>query len=181
MKRSNQIGFFKQARTKIFLLYVVLMLAAVALAVPIFRALLFAAVDERVNDDFLEEVARFKEVYTEWSQSRESSFASLSLTLDAFIFSELPEDDNFLVVLLDGEVYRSNPVFLPEVIRSGSALIETWSGLDEPMQGRQKTGDPTAGEVLYVVTPLVVNGVHRGQFVIAHLSAGERKDRKSVV
>ena len=59
MKRSNQIGFFKQARTKIFLLYVVLMLAAVALAVPIFRALLFAAVDARVYDVFLEEVARF--------------------------------------------------------------------------------------------------------------------------
>ncbi|MEO0394362.1 MAG: HAMP domain-containing sensor histidine kinase [Cyanobacteria bacterium P01_A01_bin.137] len=176
MQRSNQIGFFKQARTKIFLLYVVLMLAAVALAVPIFRALLFAAVDERVNDDFLEEVAKFEEVYAEWSQSREPSFASLSTTLDDFIFSELPEDDNFLVVLLDGEVYRSNPIFLPEVIRPGSDLIEIWSGLDEPMQGRQKTGDPTAGEVLYVVTPLVVNGVNRGQFVIAHLSAGERHE-----
>ncbi|MEL6230636.1 MAG: ATP-binding protein [Cyanobacteria bacterium J06627_3] len=176
MKRSNQLGFFKQARTKIFLLYVVLMLAAVAIAVPIFRILLFAAVDERVNEDFLEEVEKFEEVYAEWSQSREPSFASLSSTLDDFIFNELPEDDNFLVVLLDGEVYRSNPLVLPEVIKSGSTLIEIWSGLDEPMQGRQKTGDPIAGEVLYMVTPLVVNDVNRGQFVIAHLSAGERNE-----
>jgi signal transduction histidine kinase len=40
----------------------------------------------------------------------------------------------------------------------------------------QRTDDPAIGKILYVVQPLRVNGETRGQFVVAHLAAGERQE-----
>lgn len=81
MARSNQIGFFQEARTKVFLLYVALMLASVALAVPIFRARLFRAVDARVNEQLLEEAAEFDDVYHQWLASDNASFETLLIAM----------------------------------------------------------------------------------------------------
>lgn len=176
MKRSKPFGFFKETRTRIFLIYVALMLAAVVLAIPIFRALLFSAVNERVNEDLLEEVEEFDEAYVEWSQSEDRSLISLKQTLDDYMSTTLPEDDNFLIVLVDGELYRSNPGFLPQVINANSALMEKWGQLDENTQGKERTGNPSVGDVLYVIEPLVIDNELRGQFVSVHLSAGERQE-----
>ncbi|MBT9315520.1 HAMP domain-containing protein [Leptothoe spongobia TAU-MAC 1115] len=176
MKRSNQISFLKEARTKIFLLYMALMLAAVALSVPIFRALLFRAVDARVNENLLEEATEFDDVYNQWLASDDPSFETLSVAVDEYVTGELPEDDNFLIALLDGQVYRSNPIVLPDAIRPGSDLFAHWIQLDDDTQRKTNTGDPAVGRVIYMVDTLVVDGVTRGQFIIAHLSAGERQE-----
>ncbi len=176
MKRSRKFGFFREAQTRIFLIYVAFVLIAVGLAVPIFRTLLFSAVDERVNEDLLEEVEEFEEVYTEWSQADSPSLTSLKATLDNYLSSTLPEDDNFLIAVVDGDVYRSNPFFLPDAINVESELFEKWTQIDETTQGRERTEDPSIGNVLYVVEPLVIDDELRGQFLIAHLSAGERQE-----
>ena len=178
MKRSNPraASFFRETRTRIFLIYVALMLAAVGLAIPIFRSLLFAGVQKRVNADLLEEVESFETAYSQWQSSGEVTVASLSVMLDGFIGSSLPEDDNFFIALIDDEVYRTNPIFLPDYINSESALMDRWSQMEGYNEGQQMADDPTVGQVLYVVEPLVVNGVTRGQFVITHLSAGEEQE-----
>ncbi len=158
------------------MIYVAFMLMAVGIAIPIFRTLLFSAVDERVNEDLLEEVEEFNEAYTEWLQSDNPSLISLKTTLDNYLSSTLPEDDNFLIAVVDGEVYQSNPVFLPNVINVESELFEKWTKIDETTQGKERTEDPSTGDVLYVIEPLVIDGELRGQFLIAHLSAGERQE-----
>lgn len=176
MKRSKTVGFFREARTRIFLTYVAFMLIAVGLSIPIFRTLLFSAVNERVNQDLLEEVEEFDAAYTEWLQSDNSSLASFKTTLDNYLSSTLPEDDNFLIAVVDGDIYRSNPVFLPDAINVRSELFEEWTQIEENTQGKAKTGDPNIGDVLYVIEPLSINGELRGQFVSAHISAGERQE-----
>ncbi|WP_246564296.1 sensor histidine kinase [Leptothoe spongobia] len=153
-----------------------LMLAAVALSVPIFRALLFRAVDARVNENLLEEATEFDDVYNQWLASDDPSFETLSVAVDEYVTGELPEDDNFLIALLDGQVYRSNPIVLPDAIRPGSDLFAHWIQLDDDTQRKTNTGDPAVGRVIYMVDTLVVDGVTRGQFIIAHLSAGERQE-----
>ncbi len=177
MKRSQSFGFFQEARTKIFLTYVALMLTAVGLAVPLFQTLLFSAVEARVREDLLEEVEEFDETYADWSESDQSSVESLSIAIDNFMDSTLPEDDNFLIALLDGNVYRTNPGVLPAAVGPESDIFDQWIEVkDDDIQGQQLTDDPEVGKVVYIVKPLVVDGTPRGQFVIAHLSAGERQE-----
>ncbi|MEM7063973.1 MAG: ATP-binding protein [Cyanobacteria bacterium P01_B01_bin.77] len=176
MNRSNRIGFFKEARTKIFSIYVALMLAAVASTIPLFRTLLFRSVDARVNESLLEEAAEFDDVYNEWLASDDPSFETLATAINDYVTGELPEDDNFLIAILDGEVYRSNPIKLPDAIQPGSELYSYWQRLDDDVQGKRSTDDPNVGRVIYVVDTLVVDGTTRGQFIITHLSAGERQE-----
>ncbi|NEQ52070.1 MAG: HAMP domain-containing protein [Leptolyngbya sp. SIO3F4] len=176
MKYFNQTGFFKEVRTRIFLIYVALMLAAVGIAIPIFQTLLFGAVDGRVKEELKEEVEEFEEVYQEWSQSDQWSFETLSMNIEEYVAGELPEDDNFLIVLLDQELYSFNPINLPDAIAPGSALFDHWTQLENSSKGTFDTDDPVAGEVLYVASSFVVDGVIRGHFIVAHLTAGERQE-----
>ena len=176
MKRSRMLGFFREARTRIFLTYVVFMLMAVGLAIPIFRTLLFSEVDGRVNEDLLEEVEEFNEAYTGWLESEAPSLASFKTTIDDYMSGTLPEDDNFLIAILGNDVYRSNPGFLPDAINENSELFETWTQLSESTQDQKLNGGASVGDILYVVEPLVVNDEIQGHFVIAHLSAGERQE-----
>ncbi|ESA34003.1 signal transduction histidine kinase [Leptolyngbya sp. Heron Island J] len=176
MKPSRTLDFFREARTRIFLIYVAFMLIAVGLAVPIFRTLLFSGVDKRVNEDLQEEVEEFKDAYTEWLASENQSMASLKTTIDDYMSGTLPEDDNFLIAIVEDNVYRSNPGFLPNAINENSGLFETWTQLSENTQDQEITGDASIGDILYIVEPLVIDGELQGQFVIAHLSAGERQE-----
>ncbi|MEL6248788.1 MAG: two-component sensor histidine kinase, partial [Cyanobacteria bacterium J06627_15] len=71
-------GLLRQTRTRIMLLYAALMLAAVGIAVPIFRHLLFEAVDSRVETDLVEEAEEFQAVYADWAQSTTPTIDSLT-------------------------------------------------------------------------------------------------------
>ncbi|MEM9804363.1 MAG: ATP-binding protein [Cyanobacteria bacterium P01_D01_bin.56] len=176
LKYLRPLVFFKEARTKIFVLYVAFMLAAVGAAMPIYRALLFSVVDARVNENLAEEIQKFRDVYAGWRDSNDPSLETLSDMLDGFISNTLPQDDNFIIAILDGNIYRSTPVSLPEAINAGSPLFQRWVQTQEISQEEYDTGDPGAGTVIYGLKPLKVNGELRGQMVISHLSAGERKD-----
>ncbi|MEM6352209.1 MAG: HAMP domain-containing sensor histidine kinase [Cyanobacteria bacterium P01_D01_bin.14] len=169
-------GLLRETRTRIMLLYAALMLAAVGIAVPIFRHLLFAAVDSRVKTDLVEEAEEFQAVYANWEQSTTPTIDSLTTTINDFIADYIPEDDNFFIFLLDGQIVRANPPALPAVIGRESAPLETWQALDDYTLASQPSGDAAVGDILYVVQPLYIDGERRGQFVIAHLSAGERQE-----
>ena len=158
------------------MIYVVFMLIAVGLAVPIFRALLFSEIDGRVNEDLQEEVEEFQEAYTEWLESEDESLVSFKTAIDDYMSGILPEDDNFLIAILGGDVYRSNPGFLPDAINENSKQFEAWTQLNKSTQGQKTNGGPSIGDILYVVEPLEINGEIQGQFVVAHLSAGERQE-----
>ncbi len=174
--RRYEIGFLKEARTRILLIYAALMLTAVGLSIPIFRALLFSRVDARVEEDLLEEIKEFQEIYVEWEQSPDPSVDNLTAVTSDFISNYVPEDDNFFIFILDGQIQRINPPALPPVIGPDSAAVADWLATSDYRFDSLPSGDSAAGDILYVVQPLRVAGEQRGQFVIAHLSAGERRE-----
>lgn len=176
LTRVVRPGFLQQAQTRILLLYASLLLAAVGIAIPIFRNLLFAEVDQRVEEDLLEEAEAFEDGYENWTQSASQTVDSLTDFIDRFVLETNPEDDNSFIALIDGEIYVSDPPTLPAVIGAESALIEQWQGTETYTLNRQRNDDPDVGKILYVVQPLTVDGQVRGQFVIVHLSAGERQE-----
>ncbi len=152
------------------------MSVAVGLTIPLYRALLFSAIDQRVNEDLSEEVQDFRAIYAKWSKSENLSIETLSDTLDTFMSDILPEDDNFIIAVLDGDVYRSNPIVLPEAIDAGSPLFNQWIQTKEITQSEYTTNDRAVGTVIYSVKPLVIDETIRGQMIISHLSAGERQE-----
>nr|WP_238718387.1 ATP-binding protein [Petrachloros mirabilis] len=158
------------------LLYVLTMLAAVGVAVPIFRTLLFQDVDRRVQTRLLAELEDFQATYQRWDAAAPETDEALHAFIEDFLASEIPEDDNFHIVILNGEFFRANPMPLPAVIQPRSKLVQQWTTLTEATQGKISDVDPKVGSVLYHTYVLETNDIPRGLFVAAHLSAGERTE-----
>ncbi|MDJ0705010.1 MAG: ATP-binding protein [Leptolyngbyaceae cyanobacterium MO_188.B28] len=167
---------FREARTRILLLYVVCMLLLTAASIPVFRILLVSSVDNRVREDLAEEQEEFLENYEAWEQETRHSLEELKVFADDFLAETLPEDDNFHIFLIDQEFYRSNPENLLEQMSPGSQLFDRWSNISESITGEQPSDDPSVGKMLYIANPLELNGENRGAFVIAHATAGEQQE-----
>lgn len=187
---------FSEARTRVLLLYILTMLGVTAIAIPIFRVLLFTHIDERVREDLIEEVDEFQEVYDTWAARPNPLTPDLKDFVDQFIQDTRPEDDNVHIFLVDDEFYRANPPSLPEVIRPDSDLMAYWldlaaanatnaSSVDANslliVRGEQDSFDPRVGKVLYKVVALNVGNQRQGLFIATHLTAGEREEALFIV
>ncbi|PSB17102.1 two-component sensor histidine kinase [filamentous cyanobacterium CCP1] len=150
------------------------MLVAVGIAIPIFRALLFFEVDNRVQSDLQEELKEFAETYTAWDAVNPEDDEALEAFVQDFLTSNLTEDDNYHLVFLKGEFFQSNPKLLPEVLAPESELSQQWATLTTATEDRITIDDSAVGSVLYSTYVLETNNIPRGVFVAVHLTAGER-------
>ncbi|MEO1792560.1 MAG: HAMP domain-containing sensor histidine kinase [Cyanobacteria bacterium J06629_19] len=166
----------KETRTRILLLYGLLLLLTTVVSVPVFRYLLFANVNARVQADLNEERENFLNTYREWEKAPEQTTQELQTFIQKHFEDVLIEDDNFHLVLIDGELFDSNPPFLIEPLRPNSDLFEQWQQINQPTIDEYGTGRPEIGSILYTADPLMLDGQSRGLFITAHSSAGERQE-----
>lgn len=179
-------GLLKQTRTRILLLQLLSMILIAAASIPLFLFLLLAEVDRRVQHDLNEALDEFTTAYTAWELAAHQSLSELqTFTLD-YLSSTIPEDDNFLIFILDGQYYQSSPKGLPDVFAPNSQLMTRWiqEAAQNPdaslqpngIQGKERTADPAIGTVLYRVYPLLLEGEPRGLFVAVHTTTGEQQE-----
>jgi signal transduction histidine kinase len=182
-----RIGFLREARTRILMWYIFLMLLFVALAVPTIRQRLFDRVNTRVQSFLSEEIEEFQEVLLEKllesTLSRNDSLDSKSAKTNQladifsdFIEKEVTEDDNYLIAILDGKFYKASSRALPEVIQPESELMNYWKTLEEERQGEKVVDDPKIGSILYEALPIKTREETLGVFIVAHSTAGERQE-----
>ncbi|MEL6553207.1 MAG: HAMP domain-containing sensor histidine kinase [Cyanobacteria bacterium J06621_11] len=165
-----------ETRTRILLLYGLLLLLISGLSIPIFRYLLFINVDARVEEDLIEERDFFLTAYTEWETAPNQTTAQLQTFIQRHFSNVRLEDDNYQIVLIEGKLIYSNPGFLIKPLSPGSELFSQWQTLEQSTIDQYATNQSEIGEILYTVDPLVLEGERRGTFVTAHSSAGERQE-----
>lgn len=168
--------FFRQTRSRILLLYVVLMGLFTVLAVPLFQSLNTAQVSRRVRGDLIKAREVFLEAYTDWQRQPNQTEQDLKDFADRFLSNQIPEDDSFFIFIIDQEFYRSNPPRLLQPMRPGSKLYEQWASVTQFSRGEWKTAHTDIGNILYKAEPLVVDGEQRGVMVLAHDTAGELQE-----
>ncbi|MEL7071999.1 MAG: HAMP domain-containing sensor histidine kinase [Cyanobacteria bacterium J06581_3] len=168
--------FLGETRTRILLLYALLLLLLSGIAVPLFRYLLFSSVDSRVRESIEEEQDAFFDAYADWEIEPNQTVEDLKDFVQQFLQNTIPEDDNFQIVLIDGELYRSSPFYLIDPLASDTELFGRWQSVTEPLMEREGTDLPSVGSILYVASPIVLDGEQRGVFVVAHSTAGERQE-----
>ena len=185
--KLRRIRFLREARTTIMLWYIFLMILFVAVAIPTIRQRLFNRVDSRVQGYLMEEVEEFQAVLLEELlestlsakgsiDSKASKTNRLSDIFSEFIAQEVTEDDNYLIAIVDGEFYKSSSRALPKIIQPGSELMNYWQALEEETQGEKVVDDPEVGSILYEALPIKTRQETLGVFIVAHATAGERKE-----
>jgi signal transduction histidine kinase len=183
----NQLQIYQQARTRILLWYLALMLLFVAIAIPLIRYRLIAQVTARVEADLREELEEFEEELIEnllaskvkpklEQTGTEKANQDIYRAFDQFLSTNKAEDDNYFITIVDGLFYKSNAFFLPEVIEPNSALMQRWEQITQEEEGEISVDDPKIGSVIYQAEPIKTTEEVIGVFVVAHLSAGERRE-----
>ena len=183
----NKPQIYYETRTRILLWYLVLMGLFVAISLPTIRYRLIADVTERVEADMREELEEFEEELIE--SLLESNTASdpkqtaaqrasqdIYTAFDRFVSTNLAEDDNYFITIVDGSFYKTNSPNLPKAIAPDSELMEYWQQITVEKEGEVKVDDSKIGSILYKAEPIKTTEEVIGVFVVAHLTAGERQE-----
>ncbi|WP_299488197.1 ATP-binding protein [Acaryochloris sp. IP29b_bin.137] len=177
LQRAYPQQFFRQARTRILLLYILVLAVLMSLAIPLFRYLLFYQIDQRVRADLRESRADFLQAFNDWNQqSSTQTLGDFQAFIDAYMEEKLPADDNYFLILLEDEFYRANPVVLLKPLRPGSPLYQRWLNLEEGKRGEWHSPDPDIGKILYKADPLILDSNQRATYISTHATAGEHNE-----
>ncbi|MGB3405725.1 MAG: ATP-binding protein [Microcoleaceae cyanobacterium] len=186
-KKFNQFQFFQETRTRILLCYLALICLFTSIAIPIIRYRLIAELTSRVEIKMREELEAFEEELIEVlleSKMTQDSEANQSQNnhqviykaFDKFILGDNAEDDNYFITIVKGSFYKSNDPILPTVIDKNSDLMQHWQQITVEEEGEIMVNDPEVGSVIYKAEPIKTTAETIGVFVVAHFSAGERKE-----
>jgi signal transduction histidine kinase len=187
--------FWGEARTRIVLSYVGIILVFVGVAIPLIRQQIIARVDVRVRADLNEEMGEFLELLAEGPDVEDSSLVrglredgqpipegypttskEVESLLEIHLKRRIPEDDMFLIGFVDQDFYRSSPRALPGILSEDSALMKQWAELSRPEHGEQKFAETQYQGLLHRAEPIKIDGKVLGVFVVAHTTGGEQSE-----
>ncbi|PSB54290.1 sensor histidine kinase [Chamaesiphon polymorphus] len=185
--------FWGEARTRIVIWYVVIIVMAIAGAMPIMRQQMLAQVDARVRADLNEEMQEFTDLLSDGPGLEDMDIVKgmqedgkvipngyptttqeLASWIEIHLKRRIPEDDTFLIGFVNGEFERSSPRALPPELSSKSPLIQRLANLDRPERGEQKLTE--SGAILYKSEPVKHNGKVLGVYIVAHTTVGEQEE-----
>lgn len=183
----NQLQIYQEARTRILLWYLALMCLFTLIAIPMIKYRLIVEVTNRVEADLREELEEFEaeliqillklKVKPELEQTEvERANDNIYRAFDKFISTNKAEDDNYFIAIVNGLFYKTNAAFLPSQIDQNSALMQRWQEITVEEEAEIKVDDPKVGSVIYKAEPIKTTEEVIGVFVVAHLSAGERRE-----
>ncbi|HHP7244193.1 MAG TPA: two-component sensor histidine kinase, partial [Elainellaceae cyanobacterium] len=154
------------ARTQILAWLVVLISVSIVVSIFTIRQILFAQLLERVQRSLKQEVEEIQRLVEGQDPETGQPFGDdVASIFDVFLSRNVPENDEFLIALLNGDVYQTSPLALPEVLSGDSALLRTLAQIESPHQDQKVTSSET---IIYLAYPLQTLGTNRGVFVVAH-------------
>ncbi len=173
----RQPGIFWEARTRILAWYIALTTGFLVLSLPLIVHLILFQVNLRVRQDLVEELAAFNS----FQQARfplieAQDEAKLAQLFEEFLNYKIPEDDTFLITIIDGQFHHSNPRSRPEILAVDSPLMQDWLSVNQPVEGEWTTSEAEIGRILYLTQPIVIQEEVRGIVVAAQITAGEVKE-----
>lgn len=177
-KLTRKRGLFWQARSQILLWYVSLMLILTVFSLPILYIIIFYQVDNRVKENLKEEVESFEQFqYTHLNEFKGNlNSEQVKEKLDGFLDEVIPEDDNFLITIVDKKIYRSVPKTLPKTLGNESELMTILLNFDQKNVIKYKKYIGEYDELKYMIKPIVINEEIKGFFVAIHIKTGERAE-----
>lgn len=174
MKRTSQFPrwhrIFFGLRTHILVGYVVLMVFSATVAILAIRQVLFFRLEKRIERSLLQEMKEFQQLTTRINPKTNQPFGDdIRSIFNVFLNTNIPSDDEFLLTLLNGKIYKYSPRALPSWIKENYYLLEHLAQLTKAERGKFYTID---GVVIYLAQP-VIRGKTHGVFVVLQSTAGE--------
>jgi signal transduction histidine kinase len=180
--------FCRAARTQILIWYLLLMSLSSLTSVLAIRQILFAKLEDRIQDSIQLEIEEFTQLRDGNNPQTGQPFNNdIEAIFDVFLSRNIPEDDEYLIAIVNGKFYRASSLALPVALQSDRPLMQRWAKLTQPSQGMVMTA---SGGVLYQAEPIqrYPESPSDSQpqsggdvFVVAYLTTGEREEVNEAV
>ncbi len=162
-------------RGKLVVIFVLVLTAATVASVLAVRQILLTQLSDEIERSLEKEVGEFRTVLGSNNPDTGEPFGSdLPAIFDTYLSQNLPSEGEEVLALIDGVPYaseRAHDAGFP--LEDLTTDLQRWSNLDGPQQGVLATA---AGDLRYVVEPIVLNDGVRGTLIISNSSAFEREE-----
>lgn len=170
----NWRHFLLSARTRILAWLAVLMMFSVVISVLAIRQILYTLLEQRVDNSLFQEVAEVDRLLEGRNPATGNLFGNdVAAILQVFLSRNIPDDNEFLVAIINGEIYKTSPVVIPDVLQKELEENRYFSNLNQTKQLRLVT---SVGTFVYLAHPVVTNGGEQGIFVVANLITKEQQE-----
>lgn len=167
-KKKWQIGIFG-ARARVIASLIVLIVFSTVISLVAIHQLLWISLKFEIEQSLNQEIQEFRRLRQGRNPLTGEPFGEdIAKVFDIFLMRNVPNEDEFLITLLDGKFYKSSHTAQLNFFDSNPELIKIWSETDKSSQGKI---DTLAGNLYYHVEPVKVKNKIGGAFVIARIPA----------
>jgi two-component system OmpR family sensor kinase len=174
---ARRARLFASTRSRVAAAYLVLLVAAGAVAVIGIHRVMLVRLDARTDAALRQEVAEVRTLVADGDDPATGRpFDSLERAFDVYMDRNVPSPEEAFVTLVDGRLHRDRLRSFPGRELPGSALA-TWSAFSEADGPAETTGtfDTPHGDARYRAVRFVEGG-DRGAFVVTILPAAGRRE-----
>lgn len=157
-KREITQKIFSSVRFRILAWYFLLTTCTVLVSVGVTRQLFCELLQRQAQDGLVAEVSKFNRL-VEQSINQNSNQNPTTNQLESVVKEVLPlhvpARSEYLLTLIDGQIFQSNQLSLPEEITRNSQLINQWSNISNLTRDELIL---SSGPIYYVAKPIEISG-----------------------
>ncbi|MEA5514817.1 sensor histidine kinase [Nodularia sp. UHCC 0506] len=158
------------------------------ITVPLIFKFVFSAIANRVTEDIREEIEIFEELLDNNSHIKSKlalrnqeiqypkNAVELANLFNIYLSRRIPEDDTYLIGILNEEFYRSSPEALPKILQPESSLMQSLIKINTVQEGIKLQPNTITGNILYIVKPIRLQEQIIGRLIVAHAVRGEQEE-----
>ena len=171
---------FVEVRTQILLCYVGLMTILMVISIPIISQVMFQQIDRRLHTEVFSEI---EELQNDLAMKNPQNLLQLKQLLVKYLSDELVEENQFLIILLNQQVFYSSPSIqaLPKSFQQNSAFFNKLTLIQQPHSKEFILNDAEMGKIIYDILPLQLQGKNQGFFLVAHATIEEYQQAASAM
>lgn len=141
------------------------MTSATVLSVVLVRQALLTGLDDRIDDDLVQESRELRRLADGTDPRTGEPFGTdVRRVFDVFLERNVPARHEAFLTFVDGELYLRSRNVLPYRLEEDPSLVARWENVTESVAGVAET---PGGTVRYLAVPLRAGGKTRGVFVAA--------------
>lgn len=166
---------FSGAGARVLVSYLVLVAFSTVVSLVVIRQLLMVYNVRQTRKALVQEVEEFRQLVKGRDPTTGRPFGDdIAAIFEVFLRRNVPNEDEFLLTLLNGQVYKSNPAPLPDSVQPDANLINHWVHLTQPEWSQKEI--PGSSSVLFLAEPVVIEGKNLGVFVVLSTDVHEREE-----
>ncbi len=174
MQRKKWYEGIFGARARVLASLILLIVFSTAISLVAIHQLLWISLKFEIEQSLNQEIEEFRRLRGGRNPLTGKPFGDdIASLFEVFLLRNVPNEDEFLITLLDGKIYKSSHTAKLDFFDSNPNLLEILFKGDLPLKGKINT---QSGHLYYSTEPIKIKDRVGGVFVVARLPARDYEE-----